>query len=263
MLKKLLIFSLFAVALIAEAKPLLDISHETALRIGIKIWHNECNGKISGLTSWNVGENFASLGIGHFNWYPTNRSDSSHDGFPQLIKYMEKNGITVPTWLQGESVPPCPWQTREAFIKAQDSKKMKELRQFLVATIPLQAQFMAYRLVSALPKLITAAPYPDREYIFTQFNRIASSPQGVYALVDYVNFKGEGSATSKTGSNWGLLQVVEGMSHAPPELSALQSFVWSANAALTERARKAPPASHEPQWLPGWRKRLSTYLLAA
>ena len=26
-------------------------------------------GTISGLTSWNVGENFASLGIGHFIWY--------------------------------------------------------------------------------------------------------------------------------------------------------------------------------------------------
>jgi hypothetical protein len=38
--------------------------------IGHRVWQNECNGTREGLTSWNTGENFASLGIGHFIWYP-------------------------------------------------------------------------------------------------------------------------------------------------------------------------------------------------
>ncbi|MBA2653571.1 MAG: hypothetical protein H0U71_00700 [Gammaproteobacteria bacterium] len=241
--------------------PFIDINRESALRIGIKIWYNECNGKIAGLTTWNNGERFASLGIGHFNWFPKGHLNSAKDGFPQLIRYMERVGVTVPYWLQGEITPPCPWHTREEFQAAQQSKKMQELRQFLVDTIPVQAQFMVYRLVNALPKLITNTPYEDREFIFEQFVNLSSTPQGIYALVDYVNFKGEGAGVfSKRGSGWGLLQVVEGMRYAPCHLNTVQAFVWSANNALTERVRQASPSSHEGKWLPGWRNRICTYL---
>ena len=52
---------------IHAAPPLGDAQLE---RIGKRIWSNECNGTVDGLTSWNTGENFASLGIGHFIWYP-------------------------------------------------------------------------------------------------------------------------------------------------------------------------------------------------
>ncbi len=244
----------------AYTYPLISINRDCALRIGIKIWYNECNGKISGLTSWNDGEKFASLGIGHFNWYPNNHPDSTKDGFPQLIKYMERSGMTVPNWLQGENVPACPWHNRDEFLAAQKSQKMLELRQFLVDTIPLQAQFMAYRLVSALPKLITTAPYEDKEFIFYQFSTLSSTPQGLYALIDYVNFKGEGTSSKRKTTGWGLLQVVQGMRFAPYTFDSMQAFVWSANRVLTERVRRASPTSHEQKWLAGWRKRLSTYL---
>ena len=38
--------------------------------VGRRVWQNECAGTRDGLTSWNEGEGFASLGIGHFIWYP-------------------------------------------------------------------------------------------------------------------------------------------------------------------------------------------------
>src|SRR5260370_5476288 len=38
------------------------LSHGDALRIGRKSWQNACNGTISGLPSWNKGQNLASLG---------------------------------------------------------------------------------------------------------------------------------------------------------------------------------------------------------
>ncbi len=42
---------------------------------------------------------------------------------------------------------------------------------------------------------------------------MAASPNGVYALVDYVNFKGEGTLATERYQDhgWGLLQVLEGM----------------------------------------------------
>src|SRR5258706_488493 len=51
----------------------ITLSHADVLRIGKRVWQNECNGTISGLTAWNEGEDFASLGIGHFIWYPKGR----------------------------------------------------------------------------------------------------------------------------------------------------------------------------------------------
>ena len=41
--------------------------------IGNKIFYNECSGKKEYLIDWNDGEDFISLGIGHFIWYPENK----------------------------------------------------------------------------------------------------------------------------------------------------------------------------------------------
>ena len=46
------------------------LSDEEINLIGQRIFRNECAGKIEYLTAWNEGEEFASLGIGHFIWYP-------------------------------------------------------------------------------------------------------------------------------------------------------------------------------------------------
>lgn len=262
---RILLFSMLAlVCNLAFAAPVVDISRDEAVRIGIKIWHNECGGKISGLTSWNDGEKFASLGIGHFIWSPSTDSSFANEGFVQLIRYMEAQGVTVPEWLQGETVPACPWHSRDAFLASLNSDKMRELRQFLVDTIPIQAQFMVHRMVNAFPKLISNANYEDRIYIFDQFTTLSSTPQGLYALVDYVNFKGEGTGiVAQRKNRWGLFQVLQGMKNAPYQYNTLQSFVWAANQVLTERVRNAPYGSHDEKWLPGWRKRLCTYLEAA
>ena len=50
-----------------------NLSQSEATAIGNKVWRYECGGRIDGLTSWNVGEDFPSLGIGHFIWYPKNQ----------------------------------------------------------------------------------------------------------------------------------------------------------------------------------------------
>ena len=56
-------------------------------RIGKKIWQNECDGTLAGLTSWNTGENFASLGIGHFIWYPKGVRGPFEESFPAFVDF--------------------------------------------------------------------------------------------------------------------------------------------------------------------------------
>jgi hypothetical protein len=53
------------VTLAAQATEI-RLTDSQALEIGKRIWKNECAGTVSGLTSWNGGEEFPSLGIAHF-----------------------------------------------------------------------------------------------------------------------------------------------------------------------------------------------------
>src|SRR5437588_886841 len=120
----------------------INLSRAEAMRIGKKIWQNECNGTVSGLTSWNSGENFASLGIGHFIWYPEGMQGPFEESFPQLVSFIAAHGAKLPNLVLGPGKLHCPWKSRTEFLGAQQTPKMKQLRQFLVDTIDLQAQFM-------------------------------------------------------------------------------------------------------------------------
>jgi hypothetical protein len=54
----------------ANTAPATHLTAAQKASIGRKIWQNESGGTVEGLTAWNVGEEFPSLGIGHFIWYP-------------------------------------------------------------------------------------------------------------------------------------------------------------------------------------------------
>lgn len=257
----LLLFCLSNAPALNTRQQALVISPQIALPIGIKIWFNESGGSIQGLTSWNNGESFASLGIGHFIWYPY-PGRSTEDGFPRLIRYMESHGIAVPWWLRGNGSSFCPWNNRYEFYLAQNSTRMVELRQFLQQTIPVQAEYMSYHLAETFPQLLASAPTHERPYICEQFYKLARTPAGIYALVDYLNFKGAGIGASLNhhANGSGLVQVLEGMKFAPAGSSLLQAYVWSAKHALIRRVEHSPLAYHEERWLAGWFKRLNTYL---
>ena len=231
------------------------LSDSQAERIGRRLWQNESGGTISGLTAWNSGEDFASLGIAHFIWYPANKRGPFEESFPPLIQYLVSNGLPVPAWLKQAEA--CPWSNRKQFLADQQSTRMKELRSFLAGTIPFQARFAALRLQQALPKMLEAVPSQDREKIRENFDRVAGEPQGLYALVDYVNFKGEGTLASERyhGQGWGLLQALEAMGKGPATLE----FSRAADQVLTRRVANAPVARNEKRWLPGWRNRVRTY----
>lgn len=235
----------------------LDISSAEADRIGQKIWRNECAGTRDGLTSWNSGENFASLGIGHFIWYPKGKRGPFVESFPALRDYLRANGAKVPAWLA--SAASCPWPDRAAFQADFRSERMEELRSLLASTVGLQARFAALRLEAALPKMLAAAAPAEREKVRANFYRVASAPGGLYALMDYVNFKGEGASPTERyrGEGWGLLQVLAGM---PASGAPLAGFRASADRALARRVELAPAERGEKKWLPGWRNRVATYV---
>ena len=231
------------------------LSDAQALEIGRRIWKNESGGTISGLTAWNAGEQFASLGIAHFIWYPAGQRGPFEESFPKLADYLARQGVQVPAWLHGS----CPWQSRSQFTADFQSPRMLQLRNLLEDTIAWQARFAALRMEQALPKMLAAAPAAERDRIQANFYRVAREPLGLYALMDYVNFKGEGVSPSERyrGQGWGLLQVLETMPATGP---AIPAFVGAADSVLTRRVADSPPARGEAKWLPGWRNRLRTYL---
>jgi len=238
----------------------ITLSRADILKIGKRVWQNECGGTISGLTSWNQGEDFASLGIGHFIWYPKGRRGPFEESFPKLVSFISKRGAKLPTLLLTGGEQPCPWNSRAEFLQAQHTPEMNQLRQFLVDTIDLQAEFLIARLEGALPKMLNEAAPTDRANVQQQFERLERSPQGCFALVDYVNFKGEGVLHTERyqGQGWGLLQVLEAM-HGTSDAGAVDEFARAAKATLTRRVHNSPAERHESRWLSGWIRRVTSY----
>ena len=239
------------------------VSDAEAARIGRRIWQNECAGTVSGLTSWNTGENFASLGINHYIWYPRGGSGPFEESFPGLIASLTARGVAVPEWLRGVRGHDCPWPDRAAFEADRGGDRLTGLRAFLARpeVVALQARFSADRLAAAVPKMTDALPDPAaKARVRDRFTRVADAPGGVYALVDYVNFKGEGTSPTEryAGRGWGLLQVLEGMEDGGSR-SPAGAFAASAARVLTERVRNAPPERKESRWLPGWLTRVRGY----
>lgn len=234
----------------------IKISDAEADRIGKRIWSNECAGTRDGLTSWNQGEDFASLGIGHFIWYPRGKRGPFQESFPPLRDYLQAQGAKLPSWLA--RAKNCPWPDRASFMRDFRTKRMEELRSLLASTVGWQARFAARRLEQALPQILAAAPVEARAAVRHNFYALANAPGGLYPLIDYVNFKGEGTSVSERyqGEGWGLLQVLAGMSEEGAPASA---FAASADRVLTRRVELSPPIRGEKRWLSGWRNRLATY----
>jgi len=237
----------------------IHISEENARAIALKVWKNECAGTIQGLTSWNAGENFASLGIGHFIWYPPESNKRFQESFPELLSFLENRGVVLPAWLK--KCTACPWNSREAFHAEINSSQMESLRNFLFETKDLQMVYIIQRLEKTLPSLTKDLPEKEKMDIAHTFLALEKTSNGLYALIDYLNFKGSGTSNSESyqGKRWGLLQVLQGI--PPSSTHVIADFVASAKKVLTDRVKNSPPERNEQRWLKGWLNRVDTYLL--
>ncbi|WP_240535816.1 hypothetical protein [Bradyrhizobium sp. STM 3809] len=237
-----------------------------AQMIGRKIWLNEAGGRRDAITSWNAGEEFASLGIGHFIWYPTTAKPPFEEGFPGLIAFLRKGKTPLPAWLDKNPVPPCPWNSRAEFKKNFNSPQMRQLRQFLLATMAEQTQFLVARAQGAMDKILANTPdSAEREHIVAQYARVVRASEDLYPLIDYINFKGEGTNPSETAvdketgqrQGWGLKQVLLKMNGTTTEPKAvLAEYSDAVQGVLQQRVRNLPSNR---VWEAGWLRRAETY----
>ena len=229
--------------------------------IGDKIFKNETGGRIDQLSHWNLREDFASMGIGHFTWYPAGRKQRYGNTFPGLLDYLVKNGVQLPQWVQRARFEGAPWRTREQLMQAKNTPEVKQFSQLLYNTRHLQAKYIMDRAMRAMPKLVKTTPPHLRNLVANNLNAVANSRGGRYVLVDYTNFKGEGLSRNGgyKGQNWGLLQVLEDMRPSQVGPQALNEFADASMRILERRVRNSDPKRNERKWLPGWRNRTNTY----
>jgi hypothetical protein len=253
-----------AEAAVADLRAFAATADAEVERLGRRIWQNEAAGRRDRLVHWLPGERHLSLGIGHVIWYPEGARDRFHESFPDLVAFLRRRGVRLPAWLTPGAA--CPWRTRAELLAATADPRLIELRELLAATVTDQVAFLVERLASALPAILAAAPDETaRARLAERLGRIlyaadgSIAPEGVYALVDYVNFKGEGilPAERYQGEGWGLLQALEALDDGISDPGA--ALAAAAAAVLTRRVALAPPERHEARWLEGWRRRVATY----
>jgi hypothetical protein len=250
--------SLVALALLqASAKVAAEPAGADLDRIGRRIWQSECGGTVDGLTSWNAGENFASLGIGHFIWYPKGVDGPFEESFPKLVAWLKADGLALPKWLA--EAGDCPWPDRKSFEAEHNGARQKELRVLLSGSIRAQVRFILRRLEEAVPKYRAAAG-KDAKRVEQNIAQLRQSASGNFAMIDYVNFKGEGLSPKERyhGEGWGLLQVLMLMNPVDAK-SAPAAFAEASKRVLTRRVQNSPPERGEKRWLPGWHNRCDAY----
>lgn len=229
-------------------------------KIGRKIWQNESGGKITGLTHWNDGEEFPSMGIGHFIWYPAGFRGRWTESFPLFIRYAQQRGSQkIPAWVLTSRH--CPWPDKAAFQRDFNGRKLTSLRNWLAANVALQTDYIIATSRQALPKIMASAPAAQRNRIRANYHKVSTTTNGTYALIDYVNFKGDGTNPTERykGQGWGLMWVLMEMRDVPSGQAAAREFAGAAKRCLDRRVRNSPQARGEKRWTPGWHNRCDTY----
>lgn len=235
------------------------VENSQAEEIAKKIWHNETGSSKEKLLHWNSNEDFLSLGIGHFIWYPKEKKTNFEEAFPLLIKYMLDENIDVPTWICNAAC--CPWDNKESFLAALSSDQVKELRSFLINTMDIQGKYMIAKTPQILHEIIHHPSIEKKKTkILNVLDQLSKTREGLYALVDYLNFKGSGISLSERyqGKGWGLMQALNELSEYPSSITA-KDFSAEAKKLLESRVDHAPDSEKEKKWLSGWINRVNTY----
>ena len=174
---RFILFFIFSISTLFATE--ITLTQKQADYIAQKVWQNEGAGLDKYLVHWNEGEDFASVGIGHFIWFSKGHTERFREVFPMVLSFMESRDVKMPSWLNSKT--PLPWNSKEEFYKAKKvkSKKHTELFAFLKATMPEQAAFMAQRLSGALPQMLETIETPKKqERIKKRFNEVLYHKDG-------------------------------------------------------------------------------------
>jgi hypothetical protein len=235
-------------------RPNMVLSDSQLSKIADQIFKNEAAGNREMLAYWSPNEDFPSLGIGHFIWFPANASKArarfGADSFPQFLRFVTQQRVSLPPLLARLSPGfVCPWPNRSAFQNMRSSDR-EALLKFLSDTKHLQMKHILSRFMSAREAFKNG---PDGTAIAAKIDAISQSPSGIYPVIDYVNFKGEGKSSDKT--SWGLWNVLAQMRSTSPD-HAHKAFAEAAETVLRNRVNRHPG---DRVFLDGWTNRIQTY----
>jgi hypothetical protein len=168
----------------------------------------------------------------------------------------------LPAWLSDLRPFAAPWQSKEQFDAEQQSERMAELRQWLIVTAAEQARYIVSSFNARWNEM--QMPAEQKLPLTHLLQRLVQTPQGLFAVVDYYNFKGLGSNPRERyhGDGWGLVQVLTDVEQQPGSAEDAELVARFSNAAaerLEKRVRNAPPERDEARWLEGWHARVADY----
>jgi hypothetical protein len=225
-----------------------------------RIYENEAKRNPEYLVFWSEREDFPSLGIAHWIWFPQfspNYDKSSlptqEDSFPGLLRFIAseapKLGIKIPAFLtdqNGQIVLSNPFKNRSDFLtRAEERNSLKKL---LMDTLDLQTQYLIISISDKVERAIKLKTSGETEYRRILL-KIVSSPMGLYPIFDYVNFKGDGTDTT-----WGLLQVLDRLKgEGNPTVN---HFAQACKETLEKRVAER---QNDKKFLNGWILRCNSY----
>ncbi|MBX9578581.1 MAG: hypothetical protein K2W97_08940 [Chthoniobacterales bacterium] len=256
----------------------LGLNKDQLLSLGCRMWNNCAGGTVDGLTKWDGSDadhQFMYLGIAQNIWLPEGSSSMFQADWSTVAQRLQELGCKIKPWMLKD----CPWSSKEEFDADFNGKKMSWLRTHLSKEkfVRAQAFCIAERLQRAMDpsspgSLLTGLTADQSALVQENFDLVAhcSNPSGVYALIDYVNFKGEGrlgGTEEFNGQGWGLLQVLLNMKtpeEGANDATIMNAFVEGAKVTLNNRIinhKIQDPNNNDAQYWDMWVAHLSDYLL--
>ncbi len=258
--------------------------------------NNEFGNNPDGIVSWNDGEDFASLGKGHFIWYPEGVPQKFEESFRKFAHFLGQRwrfeGLSeseeqVFAWAKNfiytsdNKIRFCPWSTKSAFEAWKRSRPsdFRMLVQFLhhPKISWIQAQYLDADFKESLVKVVTELRSADdlrameapvsggifkvRQKLEENILALLDSKMGYAALLDYRNFKGDGTDSTmrykKVG--WGLQQVLYYMRPERSVIATQKNFALAALNRLERRAKLSDRNIEREVWIHGWANRVLGY----
>jgi hypothetical protein len=148
--------------------------------------------------------------------------------------------------LQQRPVPDAPWSNKNSFDALQESAPVASLRHWLASTAPQQAQFIVASFRQRWNALELESG--NKGELTRLLQDLLGTSEGLFAVIDYYNFKGLGNNSREryAGEGWGLVQVLNDVAAAPNNGAApVERFSEAAANRLARRVANAAPERNE------------------
>ena len=234
--------------------------------IARRVFVNETGGEERHLTYWGEGEDFPSFGIAHFIWFPATVDAPFDETFPGMFEFVRDHGELAPAppvWMTRLDDFDAPWSSKTEFDQQLTSPQLSEFRRWLRDTATFQVRFIVASLESRWLK--AELPRDSKRALNRLLGQLVGTPDGLFAVIDYFNFKGLGDNPKERyeDSGWGLIQVLEDVVAHSTQCTSAEQLVLLFSQAAASRLRKrvslSPPERNEIRWLDGWLRRVSAY----